>query len=265
MWCVCGNAGAIAPGRCFARASSAILPTRKIFSRSLSSVWRSSHVFPAKTLRARRTFFVPTGTRKSRFATKTVAARFPSGGGNRRSTVNWSISGSAKSRFSLFQTRDFAKPAPGESSRKMRFKKTQIPDRVRIAKSTRNLRFDRTFTARLGWRVTANELTPFRIRLSWLIGEEREKCLLVFPASRVLIVIPAHAPFSYQTPNNNNGLHCLHLHRLGRRPQGVQGPGTSRDARACEIRRDRMHVLSGSIQERRRRERARASRARRAR
>ena len=33
-------------------------------------------------------------------------------------------------------------------------------------------------------------------------------------------------------PKHQNGLHCLHLHRLGRRPQGVQGPGTSRHARA---------------------------------
>jgi len=96
----------------------------------------------------------------------------------------------------------------------------------------RNLRFDLAFTARLGWRVTANELTPFRIRFSWVIGEESEKCFSLHPASRVPIAIPAHTPLSYTTPNNNNGLHCLHLHRLRRRPQGVQGPGTSRDARA---------------------------------
>ena len=96
----------------------------------------------------------------------------------------------------------------------------------------RNLRFDLAFTARLGWRVTANELTPFRIRFSWVIGEESEKCFSLHLASRVPIAIPAHTPLSYTTPNNNNGLHCLHLHRLGRRPQGVQGPGTSRDARA---------------------------------
>jgi hypothetical protein len=96
----------------------------------------------------------------------------------------------------------------------------------------RNLRFDLAFTARLGWRVTANELTPFRIRFSWVIGEESEKCFSLHLASRVPIAIPAHTPLSYKTPNNNNGLHCLHLHRLRRRPQGVQGPGTSRDARA---------------------------------
>ena len=65
-------------------------------------------------------------------------------------------------------------------------------------------------------------------------------------ASRGTIVIPAHTPFSYQTPNNNNGLHCLHLHRLGRRPQGVQGPGTSRDARAraCVRNPARPHARS---------------------
>ena len=49
-----------------------------------------------------------------------------------------------------FQTRDFAKPAPGETSQS----KTQIPDRFRIDSISVDLM---AFSAGLGWRFTANE------------------------------------------------------------------------------------------------------------
>ena len=39
------------------------------------------------------------------------------------------------------------------------------------------------------------------------------------------------------THHIQNGLHRFLFHRLGRRPQGVQGPGTSRDARARALPR----------------------------
>ena len=45
---------------------------------------------------------------------------------------------------------------------------------------------------------------------------------------RLFRATPAHATFHQPHPKLNNGLHCLLLHRLGRRPQGVQGPGTCR-------------------------------------
>ena len=120
VWCVCWSevrdrrAVVLHPRR------AAILPTRKIFLSSCFFVWRSSHVFPKKTFRARRTFFVPTGTRKSRLATQKRFQRFPSGAPNRVESSESSISGSA-SRVFPFQTRDFARPAPGETSRKTRF------------------------------------------------------------------------------------------------------------------------------------------------
>jgi len=64
-----------------------------------------------------------------------------------------------------------------------------------------------------------------------------------------------HTPLQHQ-----NGLHCLHLHRLGRRPQGVQGPGTSRDARAraCVRNPAQPHARSFVKQSRTRATRTRA-------
>ena len=54
VWCVCGNDASIAAGRCLVRCDFAnsedFLPAPK----SLSSIWRSSHVFATKTPRARR-------------------------------------------------------------------------------------------------------------------------------------------------------------------------------------------------------------------
>ena len=120
VWCVCWNEVRYRRAVVLHPRRAAILPTRKIFSTSCFSVWRSSHVFPKKTFRVRLTFFVPTGTRKSRLATQKRFQRFPSGAPNRVESSESSISGSA-SRVFPFQTRDFARPAPGETSRKTRF------------------------------------------------------------------------------------------------------------------------------------------------
>ena len=108
----------------------------RFFACSLSSIWRSSHVFPAKTLLRAWSRLVPTGTTKSRLATKRRFERFPSGEAESHLELRIKIDiaffpfkramNQYRHRVFPFQTRDFAKPAPGETSR---VKITQIPDR----------------------------------------------------------------------------------------------------------------------------------------
>ena len=98
VWCVCGNGRFDRGGPMFVRCDFAnsedFLPAPK----SLSSIWRSSHVFPAKTLLRAWSRLVPTGTTKSRLATKRRFERFPSGEENHlsncesRSTSRLSLS-----------------------------------------------------------------------------------------------------------------------------------------------------------------------------
>jgi hypothetical protein len=205
----------------------------RFFARSISFVRRSSHVFPPKTPRARR------ANRDDKIAPR-HAKPFLEISKWRAESIRVARNPSFWVDFIRFASVGFfpfkrAIPRnrrPVNRREKRGSKKLGRPIVFSDREIQRNLRFDLAFTARLGWRVTANELTPFRIRFSWVIGEESEKCFSLHLASRVPIAIPAHTPLSYTTPNNNNGLHCLHLHRLRRRPQGVQGPGTSRDARA---------------------------------
>ena len=42
-----------------------------------------------------------------------------------------------------------------------------------------------------------------------------------------------HNSLHHTTTNFNNGLHCLHFHRLRRGPQGVQGPGACRRSKSA--------------------------------
>ena len=62
------------------------------------------------------------------------------------------------------------------------------------------------------------------------IGQRR--CSSVYKNQDLTASSPfLHTPTTlYPKPNFNNGLHCLHFHRLRRGPQGVQGPGAYRGA-----------------------------------
>ena len=94
----------------------------------------------------------------------------------------------------------------------------------------------------------------------------RSRCFArVFrPDERFAAAIPAHPPLTNPTPNLNNGLHCLHLHRLGRRPQGVQGPGTFRATKRARSAARRVSRKFPAIRDSRaeRRRAARRTRAR---
>ena len=99
VWCVCGNGRFDRGGPMFGTLRFCQLG--RFFACSLSSVWRSSHVFPAKTLLRAWSRLVPTGTTKSRLATKRRFERFPSGEEN-----HWSNCESrSTSRLSLSNAR----------------------------------------------------------------------------------------------------------------------------------------------------------------
>ena len=81
VWCVCGNDASIAAGRCFVRCDFAnsedFLPSRFLpYGEAVTFSRR-------KRFCARGADFVPTGTTKSRLATKRRFVRFPSGVENR--------------------------------------------------------------------------------------------------------------------------------------------------------------------------------------
>ena len=118
---------------------AAILPTRKIFCllQNRFLPYGEAVTFSRrKRFCARGADFVPTGTTKSRLATKRRFERFPSGEAESHLELRIKIDiaffpfkramNQYRHRVFPFQTRDFAKPAPGETSR---VKKTQIPDR----------------------------------------------------------------------------------------------------------------------------------------
>ena len=115
-----GMAASIAADRCLVRCDFAnsedFLPARFLpYGEAVTFSRR-------KRFCAREQTSCQPGRTKSRLATKRRFERFPSGEAESTSrTANQD-----RHRVFPFQTRDFAKPAPGETSR---VKKTQIPDR----------------------------------------------------------------------------------------------------------------------------------------
>ena len=131
----------------------AILPTRKIFCLLAFFHMAKQSRFPGENAFARveQTSCQP-GRTKSRLATKRRFERFPSGEAESHLELRIKIDiaffpfkramNQYRHRVFPFQTRDFAKPAPGETSR---VKKTQIPDRFsdELAISVRSWLFQR--------------------------------------------------------------------------------------------------------------------------
>ena len=81
------------------------------------------------------------------------------------------------------------------------------------------------------------------------IGQRR--CSSVYKNQDLTASSPfLHTPTTlYPKPNFNNGLHCLHFHRLRRGPQDVQGPGACRRSKSVSdsatMRVFRKHPICG--------------------
>ena len=151
VWCVCGNGRFDRGGPMFGTLRFCQLG--RFFACSLSSIWRSSHVFPAKTLlRAWSRLRANRDEQNRASPPKGVSRDFQVARQNRHLELRIKIDiaffpfkramNQYRHRVFPFQTRDFAKPAPGETSR---VKKTQIPDRFsdELAISVRSWLFQR--------------------------------------------------------------------------------------------------------------------------